>query len=228
MAFLWRMLGYPPPPGTITDRQIDVLLDVPSVYYPPITFGPLVRAELKKHIKANWATRPGQKTPAQLMGELLHECTQEYMTRLVLGDRDGVHKGINARYLEKKAAFDEEKNPAYKAGFQKGIDYEMNEISKFFTEGYTRVFKESLLFDVEGRPIGVLAGSDREERFPLCHRRLAEDDAVRRGPRVDLEADPLGGAGGVPGADPLRSAGGTRRKRRQLRRKRSRRSSRSK
>jgi hypothetical protein len=150
------------------------------------------------------------------------------MTRLVLGDRDGVHKGINARYLEKKAALDEEKDPAYKAGFQKGIDYEMNEISKFFTEGYTRVFKESLLFDVEGRPIGVLAGSDRKERFPLCHRRLAEDDAVRRGPRVDLEADPLGGAGGVPGADPLRSAGGTRRKRRQLRRKRSRRSSRSK
>jgi hypothetical protein len=99
MAFLWRLLGYPPPPETITDRQIDVLLDVPSVYYPPITFGPLVRAELKKHIKANWVTRPGQKTPAQLMGELLHECTQEYMTRLVLGDREGVHKGINRRYL---------------------------------------------------------------------------------------------------------------------------------
>jgi len=185
------MLGYPPPPESITDRQIDVLLDVPSIYHPPITFGPLVRAELKKHIKANWATRPGQKTPAQLMGELLHDCTQEYMTKLVLGDRDGVHKGINARYLEKKAAFDEEKNPVDKAGFQKGIDYEMNEISKFFTEGYTRVFKENLLFDEQGRPIGVLAGSDREERFPLCHRRLAEDDAVRRGPRVDLEANPF-------------------------------------
>lgn len=208
------MLGYPPPPESITDRQIDVLLDVPSVYYPPVIFSPLVRAELKKHIKANWATRPGQKTPAQLLSEILHDCTQEYMTRLVLGDRDGVHKGINARYLEKKADLDEEKDPIYKAAYKKGINDEMNEISKFFTEGYTRVFYENLLFDSEGRPIGVRAGTDRNDRFPRCHARLSADDAMRRGPRVDLEADPLRGTGGFL----LRSAGGTRRKR-QLRRR---------
>lgn len=219
MALLWRMLGYPPPPESITDRQIDVLLDVPSVYYPPVIFSPLVRAELKKHIKANWATRPGQKTPAQLLSEILHDCTQEYMTRLVHPPIAAI-LGINEDIAEKKAEMDRASSKEDKALWANLIEIKVGEISKLFTEGYTQVFLSNLLFDSEGRPIGVRAGTDREDRFPLCHARLSADDAMRRGPRVNLEADPLRGAGGLL----LRSAGGTRRLRRRGRRSSSRRS----
>ena len=46
MAFLWRLLGFPPPPS-ISDQQIDLLLEVPQLYYPPVQFSPLVKAEMK-------------------------------------------------------------------------------------------------------------------------------------------------------------------------------------
>lgn len=190
MAFLWRLLGFPPPPS-ISDQQIDLLLEVPQLYYPPVQFSPLVKAEMKKYIKRNWATRPGQKMPMQLMGELLHDCTQEYLTGLTYPPIPAI-PSLNEDIAQKKAEMDSARSKEDKALWANLIEIKINEISKLFTEGYSQVFRNNLLFDSEGRPAGVReAGGDRAHRFPLCHRRLAEDDALRRGPRSDPEADPF-------------------------------------
>lgn len=191
MALLWRLLGYPPPPESITDRQIDVLLEMPQMYYPPVTFSPLVKAEMKKYIKRNWVTRPGQKTMMQLTGELLHDCTQEYLTGLVYPPIAAI-TGLNEDIAQKKAEMDAARSREDKALWANLIEIKVGEISKLFTEGYSQVFRSNLLFDSEGRPAGVReTGGDRAHRFPLCHRRLAEDDGMRRGPRDDPEADPF-------------------------------------
>ena len=191
MAFLWRLMGYPPPPTAITDQQIDLLLEVPQLYYPPVQFSPLVKAELKKYVKANWAARPGQKTPTQLMSELLHDCTQEYLTGLTYPPIPAI-PSLNEDIAQKKAEMDSARSKEDKALWANLIEIKIDEISKLFTEGYSEVFRGNLLFDSEGRPAGVReAGGDRADRFPLCHRRLADDDALRRGPRSDPEANPF-------------------------------------
>ena len=150
-----------------------------------------------KYIASNWASRPGKKTPFQIMAELLHDCTQEYLTKLMsgAGSTPGLNEDIASKTQEMDAASKEDKGV-----YADLIHIKLEEISKLFTEGYTGVFRENLLFDDEGRPIGVRESSgDREYRFPKCHARLAEDHVARE-PKpggIDFESSAGIIAGGV-------------------------------
>ena len=192
------MFGYPKPLDAITSAQVDLLLSIPeTIYYPPLRFSPFVKAEMKKYILENWSSRPGKKTPFQIMSELLHDCTQEYLMKLMLGagSAPGLNEDIARKTQEMDAASKEDKGL-----YADLIHIKLKEISKLFTEGYSGVFRENLLFDDEGRPIGVRESSgDREYRFPKCHARLAEDHTARE-PKpggIDFESSAGITAGGV-------------------------------
>jgi len=189
------MFGYPKPPDAITSEQVDLLLGIPeTIYYPPLRFSQFVKAEMKKYILENWSSRPGKKTPSQIMAELLHDCTQEYLTKLMLGA--GSALGLNDDIDQKKSKI-ETASKEDKGVYANLIHIKLEEISKLFTEGYTGVFRENLLFDDEGRPIAVREGDDRMYRFPKCHARLAEDHAARQLYGVDFESAAGITAGGV-------------------------------
>ncbi len=182
------MFGYPKPLDAITSAQVDLLLSIPeTIYYPPLRFSPFVKAEMKKYILENWSSRPGKKTPSHIMAELLHDCAQEYLTKLMLGagSTPGLNEDIARKTQEMDAASKEDKGL-----YADLIHIKLEEISKLFTEGYTGVFRENLLFDREGRPIAVREGDDRAHRFPKCHTRLAEDRATResRAGKIDVES----------------------------------------
>ena len=192
MAYFWSN------PDAITKKQIEILVDSPhKLYYPPIpAFSQYIKEQMVKYIASNWASRPGKKTPFQIMSELLHDCTQEYLTKLMsgAGSAPGLNQDIASKTQQMEAASKEEKRD-----YANAIHIKLEEISKLFTEGYTGVFRENLLFDDEGRPIAVREGDDRTYRFPKCHERLAEDHAARE-PKpggVDFESAAGITAGGV-------------------------------
>jgi len=188
MAFFRSLFG--PPPDAITAAQVDTLLAVPAtIYHPPLHFSPYVKERFKHYILKNWPTRPGKKPLIQILGELLHDCSREYLTGTVLGDR-GI-TGLNEDIAEKKHEMDTAPDRETKELFANLIHYKLEEISKLFTEGYTGVFKDNLLFNADGTPIGVRPGHDREHRFRRCHVVLSEDDAARRAmaAHIDPEAN---------------------------------------
>lgn len=188
----------------LLQKQVDLLLGIPeTIYYPPLRFSPFVKAEMKKYILENWSSRPGKKTPSQIMAELLHDCTQEYLTKLMLGA--GSTPGLNEDIARKTQEMDVAKTNEDKRIYADLIQIKLEEISKLFTEGYTGVFRENLLFDDEGRPIAVREGDDRTYRFPKCHERLAEDHAARQFYGVDPESS------AVSRIHPGITAGGVRR-----------------
>ena len=167
-----------------------MLIAIPAtIYHPPLHFSPYVKERFKFYILKNWATRPGKKPLIQILGELLHDCSREYLTGTVLGGR-GI-TGLNEDIAEKKHEMDTAPDRETKEIFANLIHYKLEEISKLFTEGYTGVFKDNLLFNADGTPIGVRPGHDREHRFRRCHVVLAEDDEARRAmaARIDPEAN---------------------------------------
>jgi hypothetical protein len=191
MSFFGRMFGSP---DAITPAQVDTLLAVPAtIFHPPLHFSPYVKERFKHYILKNWATRPGKKSTIQLLGELLHDCAREYLTGTVLGDR--FTKGLNEDIAEKKHEMDTARDKETKEIFANLINIKLEEISKIFTEGYTQVFKDNLLFNADGTPIGVRPGHDRDHRFRRCHVVLSEDDAARRemAVRIDPEANAFRG-----------------------------------
>jgi hypothetical protein len=181
------MSGLTRPSDTITDKQVNILLDAPGV-----TFAARTRERLKFYIKKNWATRPGKKSAFDLFKEASHKCTYEYFNKLIKGDES--NKPFEEKIDEKLEILNEldptDRNfKQSEIDFKKGIEIQYEELSKFFTEGFSSVFKTNLLFK-NGKPIAVREGDDRQ-RMEQCHDKLTEDvyeqSSKRIGPDQESE-----------------------------------------
>jgi hypothetical protein len=179
------------------------------VSIPQVKFSPYIMNKIKFFISKNWKTRDGKKSLQQLARELDHTCTREYLEVLFKGD--DAHPSFDKEIANKLESL-EELDPKDKLAFQGGIDTKISEVSKLYTEGYTAVFKNNLLFE-NGIPVSVREGDDRK-RFGRCHKALSEADVTRKrvpvGPDVTSSAFKKAGTRGQK----KRKRKGTRRNRR--------------
>jgi hypothetical protein len=165
------------PSDIITDKQLEILLSGAGV-----TFPDFIKTKLKVFIKKNWATRQGKKSVLQLFRESNHICTQDYFHTLIYGDaynKPWINK-VNEKLDYLKELKESDQGSSEKMAIediQKGIDIEIEEISKLFTDGFDNVFKDNLIFKA-GIPVGLREGSDRD-RFKKCHEKLSEDQFQR-------------------------------------------------
>jgi hypothetical protein len=176
MEFLWKLLKFPPPPPAITDEQIETLLNIPStLYYPPVHFSPFIRSELKRYIQTSWEGRAGKKSLEQITAELVHTCTQEYLTKFFYPPPPIL--GLNELIEQKKAQI---ADPAVSGNIKEAHANVISDILKsvaiLFTEGYISTFKENLLFSEDGRPIGMREKGGDRSRSPLCHAKLETEN----------------------------------------------------
>ena len=179
------------PSDTITDKQVEILLDAPGVRFPP-----KIKERLSFYIKKQWATRPGKKSAFDLFKESGHPCTHEYFNKIIKGDdsHPPFEEKINQK-LEVLKDYDP-KNARDKQTIDditRAIDIEFSEISKIFTEGFFSVLKDNLLFR-KGKPIAVREGDDRK-RFGQCHAKLTEDDYEQSSRRFGPDEEAEGVAG---------------------------------
>lgn len=176
------------PSDSITDQQVDILIEAPGVYFPKE-----IKDKVKFYIKKNWATRPGKKSAFALFREASHPCTYEYMNKFINGDQ--VNGSFLERLKEKTKFIDEldRSNPDEKKMYDesmRSIEVQYEELSKFFTEGYFLHLKNNLIFK-NGMPIAVKEGSDRD-RAAQCHEKLTEDDYERSSKKIGPDNESLG------------------------------------
>jgi hypothetical protein len=212
------------PSDTITDKQVNILLDAPGVTFPART-----RERLKFYINKNWATRPGKKSAFDLFKEANHKCTYEFFNKLIKGDES--NKPFEEKINEKLEDLNEldPTDPTFKQSekdIKTGIEIQYKELSKFFTEGFSSVFKDNLLFNKNGKPIAVREGNDRQ-RMEQCHDKLTEDVYEQSSRRIGPDEESEGVAGkafeGQYGNPPEPSGKGRKRTRKQKQKKRSKR-----
>lgn len=194
------------PAEMLTDAQIDILLSIPQVQ-----FSPYIKNKFKFFIKKNWKTRSGKKSALTLARELDHVCAREYLTKLK--DGDSTHIGFDKEIQEKLDMLNDPSNDNdTKLSIQGAIDIKIEQISKLYTDGPFTVFKDNLVFNEKGIPIGA-RGSDEQKRFRQCHEKLSEDDFARQ--RVPVGPDVT--------SNPYKKAGTRRRKKTRKTKRRSRR-----
>lgn len=189
---------------TLTDAQITTLMSIPQVY-----FSPYIMNKFKFFIKKNWAIRQGKKTPLALARELDHTCAREYLTKLKSGGT-GFPPFDTEIQQKLELLEDSDNDEATKQSIQQGIDTKLEEISKLYTEGPFTVFKNNLVFNKSGIPIGVREGDD-QKRFAQCHQELTEQNYTRT--RVPVGPD-------VTSSPYRKTAGRKHKKRKTLRKKR--------
>jgi hypothetical protein len=206
-GFYEWMSKFTRPSETITDKQVDILIDAPGVRFPS-----QMRERMKYYIKKNWPTRPGKKSAFELFKEAGHPCTYEFFTKLIKGiqnDEGGVPSF--EQNMQEKMKILSELDPVTDketiSDIKKSFEIQYEELSKFFTEGYSLHLQNNLLMR-NGNPIAVREGDDRK-RMEQCHAKLTEDDYERTSKRVGPDEEALGVAAKV-----LEGYGRTRRHRR--------------
>ena len=174
----------------ISLKQAQALIELSGLPFPPE-----IIEKMKGFIVKNWPTRDGKKSPKQLIYEIDHTCTKEFLSKLLQGDEANGHKSwinqIKQRYIDAN----ENDDPQSKKEMLNGIDIQISEISKIFTDGFFNVMQNNLVFNDKGEPISVRAGDD-QKRFQQCHVRLTEDDFAKRAQKVaqrDIEGEGVTG-----------------------------------
>ena len=158
-----------------------------------LVFPPEIIEKMKVFIVKNWPKRDGKKNMKQLIYEIDHTCTKEYLTKLLNGNEANKSWIDQIRQRYKDAS--ENTDPLTKKEMLDSIDLQISEISKIFTDGFFNVMKNNLVFNEKGEPISVKAGDD-QKRFQQCHVRLTEDDFAKRAQKVgqrDIEAEGVTG-----------------------------------
>ena len=184
------------PSDSITDQQVDILIEASGVYFPKE-----IKDKFKFYIKKNWATRPGKKSAFTLFKEASHPCTYEYMNKFIKGDQ--ANPPFLERLKEKTKFIDEldRSDPDEKRTYDetmRNIEEYYEELSKIFTEGFFRVLKENLIFK-NGIPIAVKEGNNDRDRSSQCHERLIEDDYERSSKKIGPDDESLGPMGKYSG-----------------------------
>jgi hypothetical protein len=177
----------PVPRDDISDKQIDTLIQAAGVIFPPF-----IKDKLRFYVKKNWAARPGKKSALELFRETSNVCTQEYFSKFVKGDANnqGWAQRLNIKIENLKEIDPVEDKQTYD-DIKESIEIEIEEVSKMFTEGFTVVFKDNLIFE-NGRPIGIREGDDRQ-RFAKCHQYL--NDQYQRSKVTGLDPESTFGLG---------------------------------
>lgn len=107
----------------------------------------------------------------------------------------------------------------------RSIEIQYEELSKFFTEGFSLHLQNNLLMR-NGKPIAVREGDDRK-RMEQCHAKLTEDVYEQSSKRIGPDEESEGVAGkafkGQYGNPPEPSGKGRKRTRKQKQKKRSKR-----
>jgi hypothetical protein len=192
-GFFDFMSRFTRPSDTITDKQVEILLDAPGVRFPPE-----IKDKFRFFIKKQWATREGKKSAFELFKEASHPCSHEFFYKLINGaptDEGDMAKGLPELYEEKKAAIREldPNNKQFIEDSMKGIDIQFSELAKFFTEGIFLHLENNLLFR-KGKPIAVKEGAQRD-RMQQCHAKLTEDDYEQSSRRFGPDEEGEGVAG---------------------------------
>jgi hypothetical protein len=158
-----------------------------------LVFPPEIIEKMKVFIVKNWSKRDGKKNMKQLIYEIDHTCTKEYLGKLLKGDQANKSWIDQIRQRYKDAS--ENTDALTKKEMLDSIDLQIEEVSKIFTDGFFNVMKNNLMFNQKGEPISVKAGDD-QKRFQQCHIRLTEDDFAKRAQKVgqrDIEAEGVTG-----------------------------------
>jgi hypothetical protein len=164
------------PSDSITDRQVDILIEAAGTTFPPD-----IKEKLKFHIKKNWPTRSGKKSAFDLFKEVRHPCTQEYFYKLMHGtptdegDMTATFPEMLKEKIDRLNELDPVKEKSFYNDAKNGIEIQFSELSKFFTEGYSLHLKDNLIFK-NGKPIAVRAEGDERIRMKQCHETLTETD----------------------------------------------------
>jgi len=157
---------------TITDEQARTLVSLSGG-----NFSRYIVDKFVFFIKKNWSTRPGKKSGLQLARELDHRCSKEFFNKLSKGDPEHRIPPYNEK-IQEMLAVAQELDPKAKKETLNAIDIQLDNLSKYFTEGYTQILKSNLVFE-NGIPIGVREGDDRK-RMSQCHEKLTEDNFARQ------------------------------------------------
>ena len=158
-----------------------------------LVFPPEIMERMKVFIVKNWPNRDGKKNMKQLIYEIDHTCTKEYLGKLLKGD--SANKSWIDQIKEKYKDANENPDPLTKKQMLDSIDLKIQEISKLFTDGFFNVMKDNLVFNEKGEPISIRPGDD-QKRFKQCHIRLTEDDFAKRAQKVgqrDVEGEGVTG-----------------------------------
>jgi hypothetical protein len=159
-----------------------------------LVFPPEIMEKMKVFIVKNWIKRDGKKNMKQLIYEIDHTCTKEYLGKLLKGDN--ANKSWIDQIKEKYKYANENPDPLMKKQMLDSIDLQIEEISKLFTDGFFNVMKDNLVFNEKGQPISVRDNPGDRLRFQQCHTRLTEDDFAKRAQKVgqrDIEGEGVTG-----------------------------------
>lgn len=173
---------------SISLQDADSLIRLSGLVFPQD-----LKEKMKVFIVKNWSMREGKKTKKQLIYEIDHTCTKEYLSKLLHGDE--AHKSWIDQIEQRYKDANETDDVSSKQQMLSSIDLQIEEVSKIFTDGFFNVMKNNLVFNEKGEPISVKEGDD-QKRFGQCNTRLTEDDFRRRAIKVgqkDPEAEGVTG-----------------------------------
>ena len=166
----------------ITLQQAEKLIRLSGLVFPPE-----IMEKMKGFIVKNWSTRDGKKSMQRLIYEIDHICTKEYLGKLLQGDE--AHASWVESIQERYKDISEQSEAASINLMIKSVDEQIEEVSKFFTDGFFSVFRDNLVFNEKGEPISVRDNAGDRLRFKQCHEKLTSDDFERKRYKV-AEPDP--------------------------------------
>ena len=73
------------PTVPITEDELNQLMNTVKNYHPPVEFIPEVEALLRDYIRKTWRQRKEQKSFDQLMIEIQHPCSEEFLKKKIEG-----------------------------------------------------------------------------------------------------------------------------------------------
>jgi hypothetical protein len=140
-----------------------------------VDFGLELNTLLKKQIKKDWPNRKSTKTVNELVQTLKHQCTLQSLLDARNGNKAAQYPSFAERLVKLKKAKDD--GELDEEGFNVAMETFMAGVATFYTEGYESTLSSNLIFDKDGRAIGV--NPNDRNRFQACHAQLVKEKQDR-------------------------------------------------